>query len=353
MELTDLDGVGAVTAKKLNDAGILTVLQLTTRGTPELAEITGMDNSSAKLLFRKAAAALREEHQIKQRFRTGLEAETERKDVRYITTGTKALDSLFGNGVELGYTTEVYGEFGSGKTQFSHTIAVRTQLSVEQGGLVVDGKPVKILYIDTENTFRPERIRSIAKYLELDADKVLENIIHAKVLNSTDQQLALEDAEGIIESDNIKLIVVDSAIGLFRGDYIGRGHLSDRQGQINIFTTLCSRLAERYNIAIILTNQVMQDPNGSFGDPVRAIGGSIMAHASTYRVYLKKAGAKRIVRIMDSPHHDSEKEVMIGLNERGVVDLDVKESDKKEADKTATKLKRQATLAAKKEQEEA
>lgn len=342
MDLTELPGVGEKTAEKLNQAGIMDVLQLTTHGIPEIAEVTGMDQTASKLLFKKAVEALREAHLIKPRFRKATEAEEQRKNIEYITTGTKALDKLFGNGIEVEATTEVYGEFGSGKTQFCHTMCVMVQRPKEQGGLRVD-KPVKVLYIDTENTFRPKRIRDICKYVpDMNADEVLDNIFHAKVLNSADQQLALEEAIPLLNEENIRLIIVDSAIGLFRSDYVGRGRLSDRQGQVNNFTTLASRIAERYNVAVILTNQVMQDPGQMFGDPTKPIGGSIVAHSSTYRVYFKKSGKNRIVRIIDSPHHDSETEVMIALSERGVVDPEVKEEDDKQAKKEANKAKKEA-----------
>lgn len=352
MELTDLDGVGPVTAKKLNDAGITNVMQLTNRGIPDLMEITGSDKATAKMLFAKAVKALREAHEVRPRFEKATQVEEQRKNVEFIKTGTKALDFLFGNGIETEATTEVYGEFGCGKTQFCHTMAVMVQKLKEDGGLATPDNKVKVLWIDSEGTFRPERIRDICKYHNMDANEVLDNIYHSKVLNSADQQMSLEEAESLFKTENIRLVIVDSAIGLFRNDYIGRGTLSERQGVINEFTTLCSRFAERYKIAFILTNQVMQDPNGGFGDPTRPIGGSVLAHATTYRVYFKKAGKKRIVRIIDSPHHDSETEVIIGINERGVVDPEVQEADAVEAKKQATKAKRQATLDAKKSKKE-
>lgn len=344
MKLTDLDGVGPKTEEKLNNVGITDVLQLTTHSIPEISEITGMDLASTTLLFKKALDGLRAQAIIKPRFTSGIDMKNQRKDVDFISTGTKALDKLFGNGIEVDATTEIYGEFGCGKTQFCHNLCVMVQKQKSEGGLSDGEKIAKVMYMDSEGTFRPERIEVIARYQGLDPDEVLKNIIHARMVNSADQMLILQEAESMIIPNNIKLIIIDSSTGLFRSDYIGRGRLSDRQGQLNHFVTLAKNLAERYHCAVVLTNQVMKDPGMMFGDPTKPIGGDIFAHSSTYRVYFKKAGKNRIARIVDSPSHNSEVEVTFALSDRGVTDPEVKEQDDKDAKKAATKAKRKATL---------
>src|SRR5207245_1174467 len=160
-----------------------------------------------------------------------------------------------------------------------------------------------VLYIDNENTFRTERIVSMAKAKGLDPEKVLDRIIVAKAYNSAHKELILQEAGPVIEENKIKLLVVDSAVGLFRAEFLGRGTLSVRQQRLNKFMHLLTRTAEAYNIAAIATNQVQSSPDTFFGDPTRPIGGNVVAHSSTYRVYFKKSGKKRIARMVDSPHH--------------------------------------------------
>ena len=253
---------------------------------------------------------------ISKDFVSAAEIYKRRQEIGKITTGTECLDLLLDGGLETQALTEVYGEFGSGKTQFCHTMCVTVQKPKEEGGL--DGT---VLYIDTENTFRPERIVTIAKAFGMDPEKALDKIIVARAYNSAHQQLILEEASQLIRENNVKLLVVDSAVGLFRSEYLGRGTLSVRQQRLNKFVHLLVRIAETYNCAALATNQVMASPDVFFGDPTRPIGGNVVAHTSTYRIYFKKSGKKRIARMVDSPHHP-EQEVIFALGEAGVIDLD-------------------------------
>lgn len=333
MELTELDGIGPVTAKSLNDVGIFDVIQLLSHSPREVSDLTGMDSEASLAIFKKARAKLQEESIIGKTFQSGKEMDERRKNTKLISTGTKALDKLFDGGIETGSTTEVYGQFGSGKSQFCHTMSVQVQLPEKSGGL--EGK---VLWIDTENTFRSERIISIAKAKGLDSDKTLENITVARAHNSAEQQLILEEAEKLIIPNNVRLIVVDSSTGLFRSDYLGRGTLAERQQKLNKFITLAKNIAETHNLAILYTNQVMQSPGVFFGDPTRPIGGDIYAHNSTYRVYFRKSGGLRVAKMVDSPRH-AETEVSFGLSEAGIVDPEVKEAEDKEKKKVVKKKK--------------
>jgi len=190
-----------------------------------------------------------------------------------------------------------------------------------------------VLYIDTENTFRPERIVSIAKAHGMDPEKALDRIMVARAYDSAHQTLILEEASHMIQENNIKLLIVDSAEGLFRAEYLVRGTLSERQQRLNKFVHLVVRIAETYNCAALATNQVMSSPDTFFGDPTRPIGGNVVAHTSTYRIYFKKSGKKRIARMVDSPHHP-EQEVIFTLTEAGVSDPD---SDTKKKSTKTTK----------------
>ncbi len=330
MEITKLKGIGSVIAEKFKKNGITTVEQLFVIPPPKVAEMLGIDNPSAMDLFRKARAVFNDTPM----FQSGLDSKKEDENIEKISTGTNALDKLFTGGIECGATTEIYGEFGCGKTQFCHTMAVRVQLPKEEGGL--DGKCV---WIDSEGTFEPTRIEDIAKPLSITGEKALEGIIHAKAYNSADQYMILQEVEHLVENDKkIKLIVIDSAIGLFRQDYSGRAMLSERQKYLDEFLTVASNMANFHEIAIIWTNQVMIDPSKFYGDPVTAVGGTILAHKSTYRVYFKKSGIYRMGIMKDSPKHGVI-EVMFGLSIDGVVDREVAEEleKKRKADKVKAK----------------
>ena len=316
VRLDSLEGVGPVTTKKLSDAGVHNIMDLIVRGPVEIAELTGMDKETVEKIVNKARQQLIEEGLISQDFVSATDIYKRRQDIGKISTGTDCLDLLLDGGIETQALTEVYGEFGCGKTQFCHTMCVQVQRSKEEGGL--EGG---VLYIDTENTFRPERIVSIAKAHSMDPEKVLDNIIVARAYNSAHQILILEESGPVIKENNIKLIIADSAVGLFRAEYLGRGTLASRQQKLNHFVHLLSRIAETYNCAAIATNQVMASPDVFFGDPTRPIGGNVVAHTSTYRIYFKKSGKKRIARMVDSPHHP-EQEVIFALSDEGVVDPD-------------------------------
>ena len=349
-KLSDMPGVGPVSIKKLNNAGITSIYDLIVRGPMEIARITGKDKDDADVLVEKARELLSQEGLITKAFISGTQLLEERSKVGIISTGTKALDKLMVSdiqrqdgktigGVETKSITEVFGEFGSGKTQLCHTLAVMVQKPKSEGGL--DGN---VLWIDTENTFRPERIITICnaknpypdttkkceehgtieceecKALNMDPMKVLERITCARAFNSSTQKLMLEDAAKYIRENNIKLIIVDSGIGLFRSEYHGTGELARRQQGINAFVYLLQRTAETYDCAAIMTNQVQATPM-AFGDPIKPIGGNIVGHTSTYRIYLKKAGKKHIAKMIDSPHHE-QSEVQYALTAAGVADVE-------------------------------
>ena len=316
-DLADLEGVGPVTKKKLHDAGIHNLMDLVVRGPVELEEISSMTTETCGKIVTIARKQLVESGTITRDFASASEIYKRRQAIGRISTGTDALDSLLLGGVETQAITEVYGEFGCGKTQFCHSLCVTVQKTVEEGGL--DGG---VLYIDTEGTFRPERIIEIAKTHNMDPSKLLDRIVVARAYNSAHQVLILEEAGKIIKEENIRLIISDSTTGLFRAEYLGRGTLANRQQKLGRYLRLLSRIAETYNCAVVATNQVSSSPDTFFGDPTRPVGGNIVGHTSTYRIYFRKGGKnKRVAKIIDSPHHPAS-EAVFELGERGVQDTE-------------------------------
>ena len=314
LELDTLDEIGPATKIHLIDAGIDSLKDLIIRGPHDIAEVTGMTMEKSIDLCNKARIKLEEVEIIERTFIPATELYNKRKNIERISTGSKCFDELLGGGFEVNAITEIYGEFGSGKTQICHTSAVMVQQKITDGGL--EGG---VIYVDTENTFRPERIVSISKARNIDYVSVLENIVVAKAFNSAHQELIIHEIGKIIENNNIKLLVLDSAISHYRAEYLGRAMLSERQQKINRLMHILIRISETYKIAVLLTNQIQSVPDTLFGDPFRATGGNIIAHSSTYRIYLKKAGKNRIARIVDSPYHP-EIEALFSLGEEGVTD---------------------------------
>ena len=251
MDVTSLPGVGPATKTKLNDAGIFTILDLATAGPADIADATDVDITKAVDLNNKARKKLVEIGRLEPDFISASDLLTKRKNISRLSTGSANLDELLAGGIETWAMTEFYGEFGSGKTQICHTLCAMVQLPTDQGGL--DGGAV---YIDTEGTFRPERLAQIAEARGMDPEAVLSKVMVARAYNSAHQELIAKDLGRIIEKNKIKLVIVDSAVAHYRAEFLGRGTLAERQQRLNRFMHQLLRTAEIYNIAIILTNQV-------------------------------------------------------------------------------------------------
>jgi DNA repair protein RadA len=307
--LEDIPGVGPATAQKLRAAGYYTVESVAVAAARELAEVTGLSKEKAAEL----STAAREMLQI--RFQTADEILRRRSEVARLTTGSKALDNLLGGGIESQAILELIGEFGSGKTQVCHMLCVTVQLSADQGGLSGGA-----MYIDTEGTFRPERIAQISEARGLNAEEILKNVMTARAFNSDHQILIAEKLDELIPKRNIKLVIVDSVISHFRAEYLGRDTLPERQQRLNNHLHRLLRVAEIYNIPVVVTNQVVAAPDVFFGPTTRPAGGHIIAHLSTNRVLLRKSKRElRIARVIDSPYL-AEAECVFAITDKGIED---------------------------------
>ncbi len=308
-EIEDLPGIGPTTADKLKELGHATLDSIAVLTPHELSELSGMSVDNAKKAIDAAKNATILE------FSTGAQVYEERKAIGRIETGSKELDELLGGGVEAKSITEAYGKFASGKTQLGFQLSVNVQLPVGSGGL-----GGKTLFIDTESTFRPERIESIAKAKGLNPEETLSNILVVHAKNTEQQVLSIEKADKTIKENNIKLIVVDSLMALFRSEFPGRGALGERQQKLNSHIHKLQNLADTHNLAVYVTNQVMDNPAILFGDPTTPVGGNIMAHAATTRLYLRKSKEdKRIIRLVDSPSMP-EGEAVMKITPNGIKD---------------------------------
>jgi len=306
-KIMDLPGVGAATAEKLESAGFDNLISIAVASIGQLVDASGVTESVARKIIQAARDSL------DMGFETGVSLLEKRKQVKKIQTDSIMLNQLLGGGFETGAITECFGEFGSGKTQIGHVLAVNCQKEDET---------VKAVYIDTENTFRPERIRQLAEGSEMDVEKTLKNILVAKAYNSDHQMLLAEKVEDLIkEGNNIRVVIIDSLTAHFRAEFIGRGTLAERQQKLNKHMHTLSKLADMHNVSVYLTNQVQADPAQFFGDPTKAVGGHIVAHASTFRIYLRKGKKNsRVAKLIDSPNLPEGEAAFVVENE-GIKDL--------------------------------
>ena len=290
-ELKNLPGVGEKIAEKLKEAGYEDLMAIAAASVGEICDAIDVGEGTAEKIIESAR------NSVQMGFETAENVYEKRKQIGKITTGSKNLDNLLGGGIETGAITEAHGAFGSSKSQLAFQLAVNVQLPKEKGGL--EGTAI---FIDTENTFRPERITQMAKALNLDPHKVLKNIFVGRAYNSDHQILLVNKAKDVLKEKNVKLLIVDSLTSMFRSDYSGRGELAPRQQKLNRHLHELQKISEVYNLAVYVTNQVMANPAIMFGDPTTPIGGNILGHAATFRLYIRKSkDQKRIVKLIDSP----------------------------------------------------
>ncbi|KAA2283235.1 DNA repair and recombination protein RadA [Candidatus Nitrosocosmicus sp. SS] len=302
-------------ASQLLNAGFGSLKDIVIDGPNALSTRSGISKDDSLFIYNQAISFLESIGIVEKRFVRATALYDRRKKISKISTGSKNFDNLLGGGIEANAITEVYGEFGTGKTQLCHTVCVTVQLDQNHGGL--NGGA---LYIDTENTFRPERIAAISSLRNQDPSVILDNIIVAKAFSSSHLELILSESSKIIDSHNIKLIILDSAIALYRSEFLGLSSLAIRQQRLNKLIHTLMRIAQTHQIVVLVTNQVQSTPDTGFGNiSFKAAGGNIFAHSSTYRVFLRKSNRNRIARMVDSPNHP-ESEIVFTVDESGVID---------------------------------
>ena len=292
--INDLPGVGPAIAEKLKESGYSDLMSIAVASPRELADVADIGETTAAKIIRSA----RNTADV-GKFESGAVLLERRSKLGYVSSGSKSLNELLGGkGFESQAITELFGEFGSGKTQIAHQLCVNVQLPADKGGL--EGHA---FYIDTENTFRPDRIIQMAESYELDPDEVLKKIHVARAYNSSHQMLLVDKVKELSKDHPARLLIVDSLTAHFRAEFVGRGALADRQQKLNKHMHDLLRWSDLHNGIVCVTNQVSAKPDAFFGDPTRPIGGHIVGHTATFRIYLRKSkGGKRIGRLIDSPH---------------------------------------------------
>ncbi|MFX0100896.1 MAG: DNA repair and recombination protein RadA [Candidatus Hodarchaeota archaeon] len=310
LALKDIPGVGPIIAKKLAASGFSSARSIATLAPAQLQQEGGIGEKTAQKIILAA------QELCKIDFRTATEIFERRQQLGRIVTGSNSLNELLGGGLEASSVTEFFGEYRTGKTQIAHQLCINVQLPEDQGGM--NGKA---LYVDTEGTFRPERLAQMAIARNMDVRDTLNNVIYARAYNCAHQVNILKQARKLFEEQGVKFIVVDSIINHFRSEFSGLGTLAQRQQLLNVHLHQIVQLAETYSIAAMVTNQVQVKPDVFFGNPIRPAGGNILGHGSTYRLYLRKSnGDSRIARLVDAPELP-EAEAVFRVTEAGIQDV--------------------------------
>lgn len=313
IQLLESYGVASSDIKKLMEYGFYTVESVAYAPKKNILAVKGISEGKAEKIMAECAKL------VPMGFTSAVVYHEARKEIIMVTTGSREVDKLLGGGIETGSITELFGEFRTGKTQLCHTLCVTCQLPISQGG--AEGMA---LYIDTEGTFRPERLVAVAERYKLDSQDVLANVACARAFNTDHQQQLLLQASAMMAENRFAIIIVDSATALYRTDYSGRNELAARQMHLGKFLRSLHNLAEEYGVAVVVTNQVVANVDGSAqmfqADAKKPIGGHIMAHASTTRLSLRKGrGEQRIMKVYDSPCL-AEAEAIFGIYDDGVGD---------------------------------
>ena len=292
-----LKGVGSVTQKKLETFGVTSLIDLCIRGAQEIKEITGVAKPTCDSWVFQSQKLLEENGLIRRSDMSTTDLWKYQKAYPVISTKCDEVDNLISGGVRPEATYEVYGEFGAGKTQFCNSLTVET---------IHDGN--NVVWIDCEDTFKPNRLAEMLKardYAEDDEEigGYLNQITYLYCPNTEQLMGTINGLSKILDNKKPKLVILDGAIGQFREEYLGRGTLAERQMQIARLMSHIKNISFYFRCAVVFTNQVQSDPSMMFGDPIKPIGGNVVAHASTYRLYFKKSGKKRLARMIDSPEH--------------------------------------------------
>ena len=310
LTVDQLDGVGAVTKKKLESFGIKSIVDICVRGAKEVQEITGVDKGKANSWVFNSQKILEENNFIRKSDMSVTELMAYQDNQERIATKCTEVDELFSGGLTPESVYEVYGEFGCGKTQFCLSLTAE-----------VIAKGENVIWIDCEDTFRPRRLGEILVARELCTQEEvmdkLDNIKYFYTPNSEQLMGTVDSLSDMMMELRPKIVILDGSIGQFREEYLGRGTLAERQNQLARLMTHLKNISFYFRCVVIFTNQVQSDPSVMFGDPVKPIGGNIVAHASTYRIYFKKSGKKRIARMVDSPEHE-QKDASYILTVKGI-----------------------------------
>lgn len=311
-EFMQLKGVKETRAEALFNAGYRSLMDIAVAPVGDLVEQTGFGKVAAGKLIEQARAL-----SDVGRIRNGNELIEDEGKYTYLTTGSGEIDTLIGGGYTTGWITELYGGYGSGKTQACLTASVMATRPIEEGGLDTD-----VIYVDSEGTFRITRVKEITEARGYNFDEVASRLHVVRANTSAHQIVLMDKIRQLGVEKNVRLLIVDSIISHFRAEYIGRGSLAERQQLLNSYLSQLQSFAESRNAVVLVSNQVQENPGLMFGDPVKPVGGYVLGHSAQVHIYIRagKAG-RRVFKLMKSPNLPTG-EMICDIGSAGVADID-------------------------------
>ena len=318
--LEDFTSLTQKNQQALFNAGITEIKQLAIYPLLDLKTLLDTTIPRANAILKEAMDAL-PPFSVK----TGAQLLEEQENREHLTTNCSAIDQCLGGfGLEAGSITEVFAQFGTGKSQLAFSAICSGLLN---GSVIV---------IDTESTVSIVRIKEILSYYTTTqkVEEALQNLHIVQPQSSSEQQIVLksfleDNAAGYLKyfkanAPPLKLIIIDSLTALFRAQFIGRGTLSERQQRLNQHLRELHLFAQKAGVPALVTNQVLSSPD-PFHHGEFAVGGNVIA--STYRLSMQKRGggatnAKnlRVIKMVDSSRLKT-CEKFFKLGNRGVIDI--------------------------------
>ncbi|NIQ06083.1 MAG: DNA repair and recombination protein RadA [Candidatus Korarchaeota archaeon] len=324
LTVRDLKHTSKGTMEKLEEAGILLIKDLMMFHPNRLAEVVGVSKETAEKLVERAFDLMEVSEEEKPKA-IGLERaedlEAMEEKLEFLTTGSETLDELLHGGFPRGKVTELAGEYGAGKSQACYTALANAFLPKKEGGLRDgDFDDIGVIHIDAEHTYSNGRFKEILAEKGLDEGKVLPQLWVGRPKTSHHQETMLKNLVKVIRDYHVQLITVDSITKLPRTDFEGRGELYERQRLILRMVEQLRRIAENYNIVVLITNQVVAKPGTMYGRDKKPIGGHVLAHNVDTRLWLKQSSTNtRYVEIIDSSWLPPGK-VKVAITKAGIED---------------------------------
>lgn len=303
-KLEDLPGIGPTKAKRLEQCGVRTPLDFIIRGAREISRVTDITPQTTVKLIKQVKEILTEQGTPIQINSIETLRELKKLQKRY-ALDVEELDKATRGGFETQSVYEIYGSEGVGKTQLSFSLTSSVMKENEA-----------VWFIDCEGTFDEERLEEICTNREV---KYNPDLVKYNLMTDSEEIVDLINDKGLehVIDGNVKIIIIDGLVGLFRMLYHGRGELAERQDVLEQILIKLRNLAIYGNCCVILTNQVMSNPD-PFGAKEKAIGGHVLGHSVKYIFAITK-GLKnnRTFRLIKSPKHPQADYVFF-LNEEGV-----------------------------------
>jgi DNA repair protein RadA len=195
-----------------------------------------------------------------------------------LSTGSGGLDALSAGGYEEGKITEVFGASNSGKTQLGI-----------QATVMASARGWKSVYVDTESTFRPERVEQMAESRGIQAKAALDSVYSLRADDVAAQSQVLERMAEDPRVSPAKLVVVDTVTKNFTLEFPGREKTGRRQGALGAYLNRIAIDAYLHRRVVLLTNRVASITVSGTSKDV-SVGGLTLERFVSKSIRLRREG---------------------------------------------------------------